>query len=131
MVQTGLPCWGSELISGRGAGGQRRQRLDDLKGFLESLQAFNTAGKLKNFSRSVTEILAQKANLDLVKQVDGTERPRARAPRRLTGYLDDWPPPCCRRKTRGVTGWKRIRELHGGQKLLDPALSVAGPISAR
>jgi len=69
QVQTGLPCWGSELISGQDREDQR-QKLDELKGFLESLQAFNTPGKLKNFSRTVTEIQAQKANLDLVKQVE-------------------------------------------------------------
>src|SRR5262249_34468498 len=54
QVQTGLPCWGSELISGEERE-NHRQQLDDLKGFLESLQAFNTPGKLKNFSRSITE----------------------------------------------------------------------------
>jgi hypothetical protein len=68
QVQTGLPCWGSELISGQERE-DHRQKLDDLKGFLESLQAFNTPGKLKNFSRSVTEIQDQKTNLDLMKQV--------------------------------------------------------------
>ena len=69
QVQTGLPCWGSELISGQDRE-EQRQKLDELKGFLESLQAFNTPGKLKNFTRTITEIEAQKANLDLVKQVE-------------------------------------------------------------
>ena len=69
QVQTGLPCWGSELISGQDREDQR-QKLDELKGFLESLQAFNTPGKLKNFTRTITEIEAQKANLNLVKQVE-------------------------------------------------------------
>jgi len=69
QVQTGLPCWGSELISGQEKE-DHRQKLDDLKGFLESLQAFNTPGKLKNFSRGITEIQAQKTNLDLMNQVE-------------------------------------------------------------
>jgi hypothetical protein len=85
QVQTGLPCWGSELISGDERE-DHRQKLDDLKGFLESLQAINTPGKLKNFSRSITEIQAQKANLDLVEQVKRlNDLVQELTP--LTGYL--------------------------------------------
>src|SRR5439155_13345062 len=54
-VQTGLPCWGSELIATEDKE-QYRQKLDGLKDFLEGLQAFNTPGKLKNFSKSVPEV---------------------------------------------------------------------------
>ena len=54
-VQTGLPCWGGELIPAEDRE-HERQRLDELKAFLEGLQAFNTPGKLKNFSKSVLEI---------------------------------------------------------------------------
>ena len=68
-VQTGLPCWGSELIPAEDRE-QQRQKLDDLKSFLEGLQAFNTPGKLKNFSKSVLEIQAQAATLDLIKQIE-------------------------------------------------------------
>ena len=60
-VQTGLPCWGSELIPAEDRE-QQRQKLDDLKAFLEGLQAFNTPGKLKNFSKSVLEIQGQAAH---------------------------------------------------------------------
>jgi hypothetical protein len=68
-VQTGLPCWGSELILAEDRD-HERQKLDALKGFLEGLQAFNTPGKLKNFSRSVAEIQSQTPNLDLVKELE-------------------------------------------------------------
>ncbi len=68
-VQSGLPCWGSELIAPEDRE-QQRLKLDELKAFLEALQAFNTPGKLKNFSRSVLEIHCQKANLDLVKELE-------------------------------------------------------------
>ena len=61
QVQTGLPCWGSELIPTEDRE-QQRQKLDDLKGFLEGLQAFNTPGKLKNFTKSVSEVQAQAAH---------------------------------------------------------------------
>jgi hypothetical protein len=57
-VQTGLPCWGSELVSNEDRE-QYRQTLDGLKAFLEGLQAFNTPGKLKNFSKTVLEIQFQ------------------------------------------------------------------------
>jgi energy-coupling factor transporter ATP-binding protein EcfA2 len=67
-VQTGLPCWGSELIPAEDRETQR-QKLDDLKNFLEGLQAFNTPGKLKNFSKSTLEIQAQTSTLDLIKQL--------------------------------------------------------------
>lgn len=68
-VQTGLPCWGSELIAAEDKG-QYRQKLDDLKSFLEGLQAFNTPGKLKNFSKSVPEIHTQILTLALIKQIE-------------------------------------------------------------
>ena len=69
LVQSGLPCWGSELISGEDRE-QHRQKLDELKGFLEGLQAFNTPGKLKNFSKSLLEIQGHGPTLDLIKQID-------------------------------------------------------------
>ena len=84
-VQTGLPCWGSELIPAEDRD-QQRQKLDDLKGFLEGLQAFNTPGKLKNFTRSVTEVQAQAAHLDLVKQIEDLNG-LVQELTPLTGYL--------------------------------------------
>jgi len=118
QVQTGLPCWGSELISGQDREDQR-QKLDELKGFLESLQAFNAPGKLKNFSRSITEIQAQKANLDLVKQVEElNDLVQELTP--MTGYLATatavLPPQDL---------WRDQMETTRGSwraKLLDPAL---------
>jgi energy-coupling factor transporter ATP-binding protein EcfA2 len=69
QVQTGLPCWGSELIPAEDRE-QQRQKLDQLKSFLEGLQSFNTPGKLKNFSKSLSEIQAQAVNLELIKQIE-------------------------------------------------------------
>lgn len=68
-VQSGLPCWGSELIPIEDRE-QHRQQLDQLKAFLEGLQAFNSPGKLKNFSKTTMEIQFQVANLDLIKQLE-------------------------------------------------------------
>jgi hypothetical protein len=84
-VQTGLLCWGSELIPSEERG-QQRQKLDGLKEFLEGLQAFNTPGKLKNFSKTVMEIQFQAANLELIKQLeDLNSLVQELTP--LTGYL--------------------------------------------
>jgi hypothetical protein len=84
-VQTGLPCWGSELIPAEERE-QQRQKLDDLKSFLEGLQAFNTPGKLKNFSKSVLEIQAQLSTLDLIKQIEYLNS-LVQELTALTGYL--------------------------------------------
>ncbi len=84
-VQTGLPCWGSELIPAEDRDHQR-QKLDDLKSFLEGLQAFNTPGKLKNFSRSVLEIQGHVATLDLIKQIEDLNG-LVQELTALTGYL--------------------------------------------
>ncbi|MCZ2153094.1 MAG: DUF6079 family protein [Bryobacterales bacterium] len=84
-VQSGLPCWGTELIPTEDRE-QQRQKLDDLKAFLEGLQAFNTPGKLKNFSKSTMEIEFQAANLELIKELeDLNSLVQELTP--LTGYL--------------------------------------------
>jgi hypothetical protein len=84
-VQTGLPCWGSELIPAEDRE-QQRQKLEQLKAFLEGLQAFNTPGKLKNFSKSTMEIEFQAANLDLIKELEDLNG-LVQELTPLTGYL--------------------------------------------
>jgi len=84
-VQTGLPCWGSELIPPEDRE-QQRHKLDDLKGFLEGLQAFNTPGKLKNFSKSVVDIQRHAGTLDLIKQIEDLNG-LVQELTALTGYL--------------------------------------------
>jgi hypothetical protein len=65
---------------------QQHQKLGGLKEFLEGLQAFNTPGKLKNFSKTVMEIQFQAANLELNKQLeDLNSLVQELTP--LTGYL--------------------------------------------
>jgi len=84
-VQSGLPCWGAELIPAEDRE-QQRQKLEQLKAFLEGLQAFNTPGKLKNFSKSTMEIEFQAANLDLIKELEDLNR-LVQELTPLTGYL--------------------------------------------
>jgi len=85
LVQTGLPCWGSELIPAEDRE-QQSHKLDDLKSFLEGLQAFNTPGKLKNFTRTILEIQAQNATLELIKQIEDLNG-LVQELTQLTGYL--------------------------------------------
>ena len=72
-AQSGLPCWGHELIP-LDKREDYRIRLDALQGFLEKLQAFNTPGKLKNFSDSVEEVKGHGTNLDLLAELEATSR---------------------------------------------------------
>ncbi len=47
-----------------------RKKLAAHKGFLESLQAFNTQGKLKNFPYDTAQVAAQSTGMDLVREVE-------------------------------------------------------------
>lgn len=47
-----------------------RTRLNGAKAFLEGIQAFNTAGKLKNFPHDSVVVTGQKKALDLCKEVE-------------------------------------------------------------
>lgn len=62
-----LVLWGRPILSDQEQA-DWRQRLGSLKGFLESLQAFNTAAKLKNFSLEPKEIASQKQGLALIRE---------------------------------------------------------------
>jgi hypothetical protein len=64
-----MVLWGKPILSEQEQT-EWRQRLGDLKRFLESLQAFNTAGKLKSFPHDVATIHAQRPGLALVREVE-------------------------------------------------------------
>ena len=69
LAQLGdLVLWGKPILSEQEQG-DWRQRLTTLKQFLESLQAFNTVGKLKNFPHPVAAVQAQRSALALVSEV--------------------------------------------------------------
>ena len=63
-----LALWGRPLLSEQEQG-EWRSALQNLQKFLESLQPFNSAGKLKNFPHTVEAITAQKQPLTLVREV--------------------------------------------------------------
>ena len=54
-LQSGMPFWGRTLLSEAEAQ-KIRTRLDDTKAFLESMQAYSSPGKLKNFRYDAGEV---------------------------------------------------------------------------
>ena len=64
-----LVLWGKPVLSDQEQGAWRKN-LGTLKTFLESLQPFNTPGKLKNFPHDVKAVTAQQASVKLVREVD-------------------------------------------------------------
>jgi predicted ATPase len=65
----GLTFWGQSVLSDEEVANWRKE-LQQVKAFLESLQAFNTVGKLKNFKHDVAAIQTQKPGLDRVGSVE-------------------------------------------------------------
>jgi hypothetical protein len=68
-VQTGIVFWERRLLDEAEAKGASDQ-LESVKSFLESLQAFNSPGKLKNFRYSAAEVAAQREALKRLDQVE-------------------------------------------------------------
>ena len=64
-----LIFWGRPILSEQEQK-DWKDRLGSLKGFLESLQPFNTSGKLKNFPHDSAAVLGQKPAIDLSREVD-------------------------------------------------------------
>ncbi len=71
-LQTGFHFWGRSLLD-EPAAQELRTKLDGAKGFLESLQAFSSPGKLKNFRQSKGEVEQQKAGLDALQEVEALQ----------------------------------------------------------
>jgi len=80
-LQTGLFFWGKNLVPGSGSlvsgSNQERetvnQKLNACKTFLESLQAFNSAGKLKNFRYNTSEVTAHRDGLNSLAELRSLE----------------------------------------------------------
>lgn len=68
QVQSGLPFWGQSLLSDPQRQAYRSQ-LDGTKVFLERLQAYNTAGKLKGLRCDEATLAAQRSGLALLQEV--------------------------------------------------------------
>jgi Family of unknown function (DUF6079) len=68
-LQDGLIFWGKPILS-ESEQTDTKARLQKVKDFLESLQPFNSPGKLKNFPHGADTIQPQKAGLDAVRNID-------------------------------------------------------------
>jgi hypothetical protein len=71
-VDDGLPFWGRKLIDDDEAQTQYG-KLDNTKSFLESLQTFNTVGKLKNFRHDPTGVTGHKAGLQALAEIEALQ----------------------------------------------------------
>ncbi len=68
-----LLLWGRDLYDEQ-TKEQKKQDLGNLKVFLESLQRFNTEGKLKNYSGTKADVRGHAKELALMNEIDGLAR---------------------------------------------------------
>jgi hypothetical protein len=72
-MQTGLFFWGRSLLA-EDEIKKLRAKLDETKTFLESLQAYTTTGKLKNFRYDASEVTAQRSGLESLAEIKSLEQ---------------------------------------------------------
>ena len=72
-LQSGLLFWGRNLPTGEEAQ-KLRARLDATKTFLESLQAYNLPGKLKNFRYDVQEVTGHRDGINSLAEIKSLEK---------------------------------------------------------
>ena len=68
-MQKGLSFWGQDLLASTALASQAGA-LDKAKTFFESLQAYSSPGRLKNFGYSVPEIMAHEEALKAMDELD-------------------------------------------------------------
>lgn len=71
-IQNGLVFWGTNLLTSEETN-EYRSRLGDTKDFLESLQAYSTPGKLKNFRYDAEEVAAHRSGLDVLSEIESLQ----------------------------------------------------------
>lgn len=69
-LRDGLIFWGRNLLSEDEAK-ELRGQIDDAKTFLESLQAYNSPGKLKNFRHQTEQVRTHRAGFKALEEVQG------------------------------------------------------------
>ena len=69
ILRKGLSFWGSELLEDADLLNQAC-RLDEAKGFFETLQAYTSPGKLKNFRYSASEVLVHERAVKTLDELD-------------------------------------------------------------
>ncbi|MES9933568.1 MAG: DUF6079 family protein [Candidatus Sedimenticola sp. PURPLELP] len=68
-LREGLSFWGLDLLAGTDLASQTRG-LDEAKSFFESLRAYSSPGKLKNFRYSASDVLAQENAVKALDELD-------------------------------------------------------------
>ncbi|MBC2732793.1 MAG: ATP-binding protein [Desulfobacteraceae bacterium] len=71
-LQSGLLFWGRNLLAEEEAQ-KLRNRLDETKSFLESLQAYSSPGKLKNFRYGAREVTAHRDRLNSLAEIESLQ----------------------------------------------------------
>lgn len=71
-MQTGLFFWGRSLLP-EDEVKKVRAKLDETKMFLESLQAYTTTGKLKNFRYDASEVTAHRSGIETLTEIKSLE----------------------------------------------------------
>jgi hypothetical protein len=71
-LQNGLPFWGRNLLAKEEAA-QLRDRLDQTKTFLESLQVYSSPGKLKNFRYDAQEVKSHEDGLKALSEIESLQ----------------------------------------------------------
>jgi len=71
-LQSGMPFWGRNLLSEAEAK-TICTRLDDTKAFLESMQAYSSPGKLKNFRYDAGEVSGHRDGLKALNKVESLQ----------------------------------------------------------
>ncbi|RME58008.1 MAG: ATP-binding protein [Caldilineae bacterium] len=71
-LQNGLPFWGKNLLSEEELA-RLRDRLDQTKTFLESLQAYSTPGKLKNFRHDTEEVRRHQDGMQALSEIESLQ----------------------------------------------------------
>ena len=69
VLQGGVKLWARNLLAPEDSEALRC-RMEDSRQFLESLQAYTTAGQLKNFRHEPQDVTAKRDGLDALKQVE-------------------------------------------------------------
>ena len=69
-IREGLYFWGRNLLDEQAGLGDLHTNLDAVKAFLESLQAYSSPGRLKNFRYDRDDVEAQHAGLNALREVE-------------------------------------------------------------
>ena len=69
-IREGLYFWGRNLLDEQAGLGELHTNLDAVKAFLESLQAYSSPGRLKNFRYDREDVEAQHAGLNALRELE-------------------------------------------------------------